>query len=400
MAKINRFTYIPFGGNVAGAPLGAEQFGSGATGTPVYTNTPATIMALTAWLLGWGAALASGSQTIPPYVPSWDAGTSYSKNAVVQTGGILYQSLIESNLNNAPASSPSDWQVITLPAAAKLPFLEDANAVDYVHGQALGYIYEMGIPEWDSGTTYWTNSYVQVSGLVYRSLIDSNLNNPPASSPSDWALSSSGNTWWGGNLGGESTSSQLNLTIAGFPPNAQIPTGTVVTCFVGVAFGSTITGGCTVAINGGTPIVISNYQDTAISASVTVTLARYFSLLYNGVAWILLYNPQNDGVLGATPSGTNNNYNPTGLSPAVTVMKLGGSGATITGLTTGLTQPNGWEILVVNVSSGNITLSNESGSSSSGNRFAVYNASDYVIPSGGFCKIRYSTFDQEWYVQP
>lgn len=342
MSKLTRVTHTIFGGSAPAAANGIAQFGSKQAGTPTYTTNIATLQALAAWLNGWGSAVVSG----------------------------------------------------------KVPPLEELNAAFLEPSYQIGYMLEMGIPEYDAGTTYYTNSICQSGGFIYKSLVDNNLGNTPSSSPSDWILSTSGNSWWGGNLGAESTTTQLNLTIQGFPPNSQIPTGTIVTCFVGVAFGTNFTGGCTVAINGGTPITINDYNHTSISASVTVTPGKYFSLLFNGVTWSLLFNPQNDGTLAATPAGTNNNYNPTGFGPAVTILKLGGSGATITGLTTGLTMPNGWEIFVVNASSGNITLSNLSGSSSAGNRFAVYNASDYVIPSGGFCKIRYSVNDGEWYVQP
>lgn len=39
---------------------------------------------------------------------------------------------------------------------------------------------------WNSGTTYAVNDQVNVSNVTYRSLAGSNLNNPPASSPSHW----------------------------------------------------------------------------------------------------------------------------------------------------------------------------------------------------------------------
>lgn len=399
--KLERFTYLPWGGNLLGAPLGVEQFGSAAAGNPVYTTTPSVIQGLAAWLNGWPAALVSAALVIPPYVPTWNVAKTYFSGEVVQSAGVLYSSLVNNNTGNTPATSPASWQSVALGSASKLPFIEDANAVDFVHGQGLAYIYEMGIAEWDSGTTYFTNSYVQLGGLIYRSLIDSNLNNSPSTSPLDWILWTPGTSWWGGNLGGESTTTQLNLTIPGFPPNSQIPTGTTVTCFVGVAFGTFFTGGCTVAINGGTPIVINDYNHTSISASVTVTLAKYFTLLFNGVTWSLVANYQNDGVLAPSVTGTQNNYNPTGFGPAVTVLKLGTTGVTtITGLTTGLSMPNGWEIQVVNSGSANATLSNLSGSSSVGNRIAVYNGADYVLAPGNFCKIRYSVQDQEWLLHP
>lgn len=66
------------------------------------------------------------------------------------------------------------------------PSIQDLNALFYLFAYELCYMFEMGIPEWDAATTYYTNSFVQVSGVLYQSLQDNNLNEPPASSPSYW----------------------------------------------------------------------------------------------------------------------------------------------------------------------------------------------------------------------
>lgn len=124
MSKLTRKTAVIFASGAGGTDI--EQFGSKVqTGVPNYTTDPAVIQALSAWADGWSAALVSP--------------------------------------NNSE-------------------YKQDRNAVDYVASYQIAYILEMGIPEWDSGTTYYTNSYVQNNGNVYRSLVDSNLNQtPPAS---------------------------------------------------------------------------------------------------------------------------------------------------------------------------------------------------------------------------
>lgn len=128
MAKITRFTLKPFGST---GPIGDfGQFGSLAAGSIVYSKDPAVIQALGAWDTGWA------SETIA---------------------------------NNRPA-------------------LEDFNSLDFVMGQAVCYLYQQGIPEWDSATTYYANSFCQVAGVVYKSLNDTNLNNNPTSSPTWWEL--------------------------------------------------------------------------------------------------------------------------------------------------------------------------------------------------------------------
>src|SRR6185312_11617670 len=56
------------------------------------------------------------------------------------------------------------------------PAIEDMNALFYLAFYQLCYLMQEGIPEWDSGTTYYTGSMVQSSGVIYISLVDSNLN--------------------------------------------------------------------------------------------------------------------------------------------------------------------------------------------------------------------------------
>jgi len=125
MAKLTRKTLLQFGSTVnAASEIG--QFGSYAS--PVYTADIATLQAGTAWPRGWAA------ETV----------------------------------------------------ATNRPFLEDMNAIDVVFGYMLSYILQMGIAEYDAGTTYYTDSYCQIAGQIYQSLTDNNTGNAPASSPSDW----------------------------------------------------------------------------------------------------------------------------------------------------------------------------------------------------------------------
>lgn len=70
------------------------------------------------------------------------------------------------------------------------PPLEDQNSLFRLITQQLAYIFTRGIPEWDSGTTYNTNDFCKVGNVQYYSLIDSNTNNDPTSSPSDWRSNS------------------------------------------------------------------------------------------------------------------------------------------------------------------------------------------------------------------
>lgn len=78
-------------------------------------------------------------------------------------------------------------------------------------------------------------------------------------------------------------------------------------------------------------------------------------------------------------TGDQNNYSPTGLSTA-SILRLSTDAArTITGLAA---QPDGTELRIYNVGSFNLTLANESASSTAANRFAC-GANALIAPGHG-----------------
>lgn len=114
MAGLVRKTSIQFGN--AGPTSSFGQFGSKQAGTPQTSQDPAVIQGLPArWQQGW-------------------------QSAVV--------------------------------ASDKAAYIEDMNGFCFVDSYQLTYLFQMGIPEWDSGTRYFTNSYVQTqsNGQIFRSL--------------------------------------------------------------------------------------------------------------------------------------------------------------------------------------------------------------------------------------
>lgn len=117
MAKILRAPQRIFGGSVP-ASGNIAQFGSLAAAAPSYSLDPAVIQSLDAWVEGWASA------TI---------GT------------------------NSPA-------------------LEDDNAINYVVTRQLAYLLQAGVAEWDATTTYYSGSFCQAAGVIYRSVQDTNLN--------------------------------------------------------------------------------------------------------------------------------------------------------------------------------------------------------------------------------
>lgn len=57
------------------------------------------------------------------------------------------------------------------------PTVEDMNAICFLYSYQIFYILEMGIAEWDAGTTYYTGSIVNSGGTIYVSKTDDNTNN-------------------------------------------------------------------------------------------------------------------------------------------------------------------------------------------------------------------------------
>lgn len=79
----------------------------------------------------------------------------------------------------------SGWFAAIVDGAA--PAIEDMNALQYLNSYQLAYLLQQGLPEWDAGTTYYTNGFAASSGKIYVSLQDNNLNNA-VSSGSFWKV--------------------------------------------------------------------------------------------------------------------------------------------------------------------------------------------------------------------
>lgn len=76
------------------------------------------------------------------------------------------------------------WEQAILPD--KAPFEEDMNALFYAVTRQLAYLFQIGMPEWDAGTEYRTNSYCQLGGIWYQSLTDENIGHNPTVETTYW----------------------------------------------------------------------------------------------------------------------------------------------------------------------------------------------------------------------
>ena len=141
-SNLPRVTHKIFAENAAPENIG--QFGSALAGSPNTTSDIAEIQALPAWGEGWAGAVIS----------------------------------------------ERDY-----------PALEEMTGVQKVASQQIGYIFQKGIPEWDVQTTYYTNSFCQVSGVIYKSLTDGNLGNNPTTSETNWTPLELGNSGAGQPIG-------------------------------------------------------------------------------------------------------------------------------------------------------------------------------------------------------
>jgi hypothetical protein len=75
------------------------------------------------------------------------------------------------------------------------PAVEDLNAVFVVLSQQIAYLLQNGIPEWDSGTTYYLGQVVRFAGtaLTFTSLSNSNTGNDPSTDTNNWSSSGTSN---------------------------------------------------------------------------------------------------------------------------------------------------------------------------------------------------------------
>jgi|GEM_PF-3787757 len=117
-------------------------------------------------------------------------GISAGSNEMAQYGSFLTTPQLYDGATITPAiiQALSNFQggLYSAVGGAYSPTIQDQNSLFFLAFYQLSYLLTRGIPEWDSGTTYNTNDFCRVGNIIYYSLIDSNTNNNPTTSPSDW----------------------------------------------------------------------------------------------------------------------------------------------------------------------------------------------------------------------
>ena len=89
-------------------------------------------------------------------------------------GSVAYSDNLDTIQNNS-------WLVGLLGAISpnKAPYVQDLNAIFYVLSKQLAYIFQAGIPEWNSDTEYFAGkSIVRYNGVVYIAIANSTNQTP------------------------------------------------------------------------------------------------------------------------------------------------------------------------------------------------------------------------------
>ena len=110
--------------------------------------------------------------------------TAIQDNAIAQFGSVVAQNpLFTSDIKQIQALDywSKGWVGATV-TARRYPTAEETTGINKVITQQLAYIFQEGIPEYDTGTTYpkggWCKGLNADVATIYESLEDDNINNP------------------------------------------------------------------------------------------------------------------------------------------------------------------------------------------------------------------------------
>lgn len=118
------------------------------------------------------------------------AAKAYKVGDYVSSAGIGYRSLVDANVGNTPASSPTYWII----ASAGDP-IGPSGFVNSDIGRAVRLYNSTPAAAYVAGTTYNQGEMVSNNSIGYVSLVSGNIGNTPATSPAFWAVQSPGWTW-------------------------------------------------------------------------------------------------------------------------------------------------------------------------------------------------------------
>jgi hypothetical protein len=244
----------------------------------------------------------------------WSSSVTYQTNASVDYLGTLYYSLIANNLNNNPASSPTDWKSL---------------------GSDAGFI-----GAWSSLTAYKTSQQVTATDGNYYIALSGNTNVNPVGNPATWQLVGPVNL--GSLVDGSSRYAATGSTLTYRPltnPLSSSDAGASAT--ISIASFTLRTPKGDISVNSGSITSLSYstlfyvfYDDAALAGgSVTFNTSATKSTAMSGSARFFIGSIVTPAA--TAPNTVGNNDGGVGAQAGSTSVFLGGSSTTV--LTTNLT---------------------------------------------------------------
>lgn len=202
--------------------------------------------------IGGGALITpsatSGIITLIVSFPPYNSSQVYKIGDFVNSAGINYKSLIDQNVGNTPAGSPSAWLAVSAGAAVgPNGFLgTDIGRMIRLYSQPLA---------WSASTAYVAGNVVLYNGVAYTALASS-TGSQPGIDLSKWAINATGQSWtWG--------------KITSLPTQISNPGGGLITG--GAPMGNmTLNGGIAAASDGNTSKLFSGCAAIANATTTTV----------------------------------------------------------------------------------------------------------------------------------
>lgn len=130
--------------------------------------------------------------------PAWSSLTTYTPGqTALYTDGNYYSSLVSGNLNNPPATSPTDWALMPiLQLQPGLPNPQVSFTQPFAGFALPSPLSTSPILEWNEQITYSQGNFVMFDASVWVSLVNSNTGNfPDASGSTSWAEVTGGTLW-------------------------------------------------------------------------------------------------------------------------------------------------------------------------------------------------------------
>lgn len=107
------------------------------------------------------------------------AENSTSTNRTV-FGDTTQSDTLDDNLNS---DFLTGWEIV--PSGRK-PTIQDFNAAFYTISKMIAYLFQTGIPEWNTNQEYHIGGFSQISGVAYISQTNNNSGNSPATDTTNW----------------------------------------------------------------------------------------------------------------------------------------------------------------------------------------------------------------------